>query len=592
MRGRRSRVAAAAATLMLALCALRSAPVPAADEAPAHVHPLATLADWAAGAQLFAGLGHFHRAVTTGSAPAQEYFDQGMRLMYAFNHDEAARSFAQAAQLDPSCAACYWGFALAVGPNYNFLEMDAAKAAVGWQALQLAEHNAAHASAVEQALIGALAARYAGPDPLDEARVSRVLEDYAKAMRAVAARYPDDADVQTLCAESEMSVHAWKLWTPEGHPAEGTLDAEARLEAVLKRDPDHPGANHFYVHVMEESPHPERALVAAERLRGMMPAAGHLEHMPAHIMQRVGRYEDAALANRHGIAADRAYLAGVTPPGHYAMYLGHNYAFLAYAAAMEGRKAESLAAVQGLLETDPVAQMVQMGDSAWGLTPAYTVLMRFGLWDELLALGPPDPRARGMRAGYLFGRGVALAARGRTDDARATLAELRSLDASLGEHEHFLHQMLGIAIPVVAARIAATDGKNEEAVELLRQAAALEDQVPYEEPADWFFPVRHLLGAQLLIAGNPQQAERVYREDLKRNPANGWALYGLEQSLRAEHNTGEARRAGAAFERAWRYADVRLPASAFWFAGADSTSCECQRDNSPPRALTAPAGGS
>ena len=385
----------------------------AADEPAMPVHSPATLAGWAAGAQLFGNLGSFHRAITTGSASAQQYFDQGMRLIWAFNHDEAARSFAQATQLDPACAACYWGLALAVGPNYNFLQMDALKAAVGWQALQLAESHAAHASAPEQALIAALAERYAGAAPLAADNVDHVLAAYAQAMRAVAARYPDDPDIQTLCAQSQMDLHPWRLWTADGQPAEGTLDAEARLEAVLRRDPAHPGANHFYVHVMEASPHPERALAAAERLRGMMPGAGHLEHMPAHIMERLGRYEDAALANRQGIAADRAYLASVTPPGDYSMYLGHNYAFLAYAAAMEGRKAESLAAVQGLLQTDTLPQLLQMGSSGWNLTAEYTVLVRFGLWDELLALGAPDPRARGMTAGYLFGRGVALAARGR-----------------------------------------------------------------------------------------------------------------------------------------------------------------------------------
>jgi tetratricopeptide (TPR) repeat protein len=342
------------------------------------------------------------------------------------------------------------------------------------------------------------------------------------------------------------------------------------------------------VHVMEESPHPEAALAAAERLRGMMPAAGHLEHMPAHIMERIGRYEDAALANRRGIEADHAYLASVTPPGHYAMYLGHNYAFLAYAAAMEGRKAESLAAVQGLLATDPVSDM----DSAWNLTPEYTVLVRFGLWDELLALTPPDAGARGLSAGYLYGRGVALAARGRQDEARATLAQLRSLEASLGEHDEFLRQMVSVARPILEARIAATDGRNEEAVRLLKQAVVAEDQIPYDEPADWFFPARHLLGAQLLISGHAGEAEAVYREDLRRNPANGWALYGLEQALLTEHKSAEAQRVRGEFERAWRYADVRLPASAFWFEGADTTRCECQRENSPPRALTAPAGGS
>jgi hypothetical protein len=589
---RARRVTRGSAALILLLLGLPWPWRAVADESSMPMQSPATVAGWAAGAQLFGNLGTFHRPITTGSAAAQQYFDQGMRLMWAFNHDEAARSFAQAAQLDPGCAACYWGFALAVGPNYNFLQMDAPKAAAGWQALQRAQQNAAHASAAEQALIGALAERYAGPAPLAADNIQRVLAGYAHAMRTVAARYPDDDDIQTLCAQSEMDLHPWKLWTAEGEPAEGTLDAEARLEAVLQRDPAHPGANHFYVHVMEASPHPQRALAAAERLRDMMPGAGHLQHMPAHIMERLGRYEDAALANRQGIAADRAYLASVMPPGDYAMYLGHNYAFLAYAAAMEGRKAESLAAVQGLLQTDTVSQLLRMGSSGWNLTVEYTVLMRFGLWDELLALGAPDARARGMSVGYLFARGVALAARGRTDDARATLAALRALSGSVAEHDQFLQQVLAIAVPILEARIDATEGKSDAAVELLRQAVTREDALAYGEPADWFFPVRHLLGAQLLIANHPAEAARVYREDLRRNPANGWALYGLAQSLSAQRKTAAARQAQLAFQRAWRYADVSLPASAFWFEGADTTSCECQRDNSAPRPVTPLAGGS
>jgi tetratricopeptide (TPR) repeat protein len=583
---------AARAAALLAMLLLMALPPGRAADAPQPPATRATLADWAAGAQLFDGLGRYHRAITTTAPAAQQYFDQGMRLMWAFNHDEAARSFAQAAQLDPACAACYWGFALAVGPNYNLPAMDRGNAALGWQALQLATRRDAQATPVEQDLITALATRYAGSEPLNSDNVSGVLGAYAEAMRALAARYPDDLDVQTLCAESEMSVHAWKLWTPQGEPAAGTLDAQRRLEAVLRRDPEHPGANHFYVHLMEASPHPQLALAAAERLRGMMPAAGHLEHMPAHIMQRVGRYEEAAQANRRGIAADRAYLASVDPPGHYSRYLGHNYAFLVYAAAMEGRKAESLAAAQGLLASEPVAQMMDMGGSGWMLTPAYTVLVRFGLWDEMLAVGAPDARAPGLTAGYLFGRGVALAARGRSADAGAVLAELRTLDGSLTAQDAFLHQLLGVAIPIVAARLATTAGRNEAAVTLLQQAVAAEDALPYDEPADWLFPVRHLLGAQLLIANRPAEAEAVYREDLRRNPANGWALYGLAQALDAQRKSAQARRVRAQFERAWRFADVRLPASAFWFEGADDTSCECQRDNSPPRSLTPPAGGS
>jgi tetratricopeptide (TPR) repeat protein len=592
-----------AALAMAALAAvLTSAGAACAEPAAAvhHARPLpATVAQWAEGAQLFTSLGDFHRPVTTTSALAQQYFDQGMRLLWAFNHDEATRSFARAAELDPACAACYWGVALAVGPNYNLPEMTEPRARVAREALRSAQQNAAHASPVEQGLIDALAARYPSAQPLGPANLDPVLIAYARAMRDLAGRFPDDLDLQTLCAEGEMNVHAWKLWTADGQPVAGTPDIEALLESVLRRDPGHPGANHYYIHVMEASPHPEKALAAAQRLTGMMPAAGHLEHMPAHIMQRVGRYEEAAAANRSGVAADQKYFAIATPPDYYAMYFAHNYAFLAFSAAMEGRKAETLAAVQSVATTVPLDMALAMGDSGWALTQQYAALVRFGLWDEAIALAAPAPGAPGLTAGYLYGRGVALAARGRIGEAQAMLAQLRELgaatppDAQAGFNT--LHDILEVEEPVVAARIAATGLDNDTAVALLGQAVAAQDRLAYNEPADWFFPVRHLLGAQLLIAGRAAQAEAVYREDLRRNPANGWALYGLAAALRTQGRAQAAARALDAFKAAWRYADVRPPGSAFWFAGADTTSCECQRPGGifgPAAPVRTPAGGS
>jgi tetratricopeptide (TPR) repeat protein len=303
--------------------------------------------------------------------------------------------------------------------------------------------------------------------------------------------------------------------------------------------------------------------------------------MPAHIMQRVGRYEEAAEANRRGVIADRAYLASTTPPDYYVgMYLAHNSAFLAYSAAMEGRKAETLVAVQDLAATLPVPMLVMMKDSGWSVAAQYAALVRFGLWDELIALEPPDPSLPGATAAYLYGRGVGLAARGQLEPARQSLAGLqqlaKTLDPSLQGGFNSLTDLIAVAGPILAARIAATERHDAEAIALLGQAVAAEDHLAYNEPADWFFPARHLLGAQLLIAGRPADAEKVYHEDLKRNPDNGWALYGLSVALRAQGRGAEAARVDKQQARAWQHADVRLPASAFWYAGVDSASCECQ----------------
>jgi tetratricopeptide (TPR) repeat protein len=338
--------------------------------------PPATVAQWAVGAQLFDGLGSFHRKASTGSDLAQAYFDQGMRFLWAFNHDEATRSFAKAAEIDPQCAICYWGVALAVGPNYNLPKMAAQRARVAWEALQLAQARAGHATPVEQALIYALASRYQGAQVLDPSNEGPVLVAYAHAMQAVARRFPDDNDVQVLTAEAMMNTHAWELWTLDGAPAPGTEDVVARLEAVLAKDKLHPGANHYYIHALEASPHPEKAVPEAERLRGMMPAAGHMEHMPAHIFQRVGRYADAAEANRRGAAADLAYFARTRPPDYYAGYTAHNYLFLAFSTVMQGRRAATLDAARKARALVPDAELLETPGSDWRMTELYAAMVR------------------------------------------------------------------------------------------------------------------------------------------------------------------------------------------------------------------------
>jgi tetratricopeptide (TPR) repeat protein len=528
----------------------------------------ASIDDWAKGAQRFEGLGESHRKIATKSREAQQYFDQGMRFLWAFNHDESTRSFARAAQLDPDCAACYWGVALTVGPNYNLPVMALPRAQVAFDALTKAQKAAAHASPVDRALIDALAKRYPNAQPLDASNSAPILTAYAQAMKTVATQFPSDLDVQTLYAESMMNLNAWRLWTPEGKAAPGTEEIVATLESVLKRDPRHPGANHYYVHTLEASLHPDKAVAAAERLGGMMPAAGHLEHMPAHIMQRVGRYEEAAEANRKGAAADKSYFAKTQPPDYYAMYTGHNYQFLAYSAAMEGRKAETLEAVRNSRETIPDEMLLAMPGSDWPLAEEYAATVRFGLWDDMIAKPAPNPKLPALTGGYLYGKGMALASKGRLDEAKATLAQLQGLAASLPADTpagfNRAKDVLAVATAIVQARIASTGHQPDAAISLLREAAAKEDGLAYNEPKDWFFPVRQLLGAELMAAGRAPEAEAVYRKDLEQNPGNGWSLFGLQAALRAQNKADAADKIDREFRAAWKNADVRLTSSAIF----------------------------
>jgi tetratricopeptide (TPR) repeat protein len=539
------------------LCA---APPQAASSVPK------TAEEWAELAQLFGRLGDFHRAVSTNWPEALAFFDQGMRLLWAFNHDEATRSFAKAASLDPQCAMCWWGVSLTVGPNYNLPMMAAPRAAVAWEALQQAQMHAGQAAPVERALIDALAKRYPNAQPLDPSTEGPVLTAYADAMKAVAERFPDDSDIQVMTAEALMNLNAWKLWTLDGKPAPGTEEIVAILEGVLAKDPHHPGANHYYIHAVEASPEPGKGIAAAERLAGMMPAAGHLEHMPAHIMQRVGRYEAAAEANRKGIAADLAYYARTKPLDYYVMYTAHNYQFLAFSAAMEGRQAETIEAARqsrALISDEMLLAMPGSGVD-WYVGELYAAMVRFGMWDDILAEPAPNPKLTGLTGAYLYAQAVALAAKSRVDDAKATLAELEKTSAAEDAAGlNRIRDVLAVAVLDARARIALAENRVEEALGLLREAVAKEDVLAYSEPADWFFPTRHLLGAVLVKAGRAADAEPVYRDDLRRNPNNGWALFGLAQSLKMLGRGVDATALQQQFDIAWKNADVTLVTSAF-----------------------------
>jgi tetratricopeptide (TPR) repeat protein len=527
-----------------------------------------TLEDWARGAQLFADMGGFHREVSTSSAEARRYFDQGMRFLWAFNHDEATRSFAKAAQLDPHCASCYWGIALTLGPNYNMPMMAQARAALAWNALTMAQRHAPRGTPVEQALIAALTHRYTGPQPLDPSNVAPLMASYASQMREVARRFPADLDVQTLFAESLMNISPWKLWSADGSPSAVTDEIVTTLEAVMDKDQTHPGANHYYIHAVEASPHPERALPSAERIGTMMPAAGHLDHMPAHIMQRVGRYEDAAEANRKGAAADAAYYSRTSAIDYYpVVYSAHNYQFLAFSAAMEGRSAETIEAMRAARTMISDRMLLHMPGADWSMAYLYEGMVRFGMWDAILREPPPHAQFKGLFIGYLGARATALAANGRLSEAKSAVVALDSAIASTPADAvagmNAAPPIFRIASLRARARVAIAERNRSAAIALLRQAVSEEDGLTYNEPADQFFPTRHLLGAALLSAGMANDAETVYREDLRRNPRNGWALRGLANALEAQGKTQAGKAMLQQFERAWKYSDTAIHGSAF-----------------------------
>lgn len=538
-----------------------------AQDSHAPPGPPESLSGWAKGARLYNGLGTFHRKITTRSPLAQRYFDQGMRFVWAFNHDEATRSFAKAAEIDPSCGSCFWGVALTLGPNYNMPMMNSARARVGWEAVQKARADAPHARPIERALIDAVAKRYSGAAQVDPSNSSPLLSAYASAMRAVAARYRNDLDVQTMYAEALMNKAPWRLWNGDGTPAAGTTEIVNILRGVLTRDPRHPGANHYYIHAIEASQHPEAALPSAVALRGMMPAAGHLDHMPAHIMQRVGRYDEAAEANRKGAAADLAYLKATAPPDYYPMYLIHNFQFLANSAGMEGRRAETINALRTARQNMPDAMLLAMPGFDWSAGFLYDGLVKFGMWDEMLSEPAPNPKLPGATISYLQARATALAAKGRVADSEATLAQSRKLidavpaDATQGNNN--ARQLYEIGQLKARARLVSAQGHHDKAIRDLTEAAAAEDKLLYNEPSDMLYPVRPLLGAELLAANKGAEAEAVFRDDLKRHPHNGWSLRGLSRALATQKRNAEAATADREFHKSWSNADVQLASSMF-----------------------------
>ncbi|WP_349569304.1 tetratricopeptide repeat protein [Azotobacter salinestris] len=513
---------------------------------------------------LYDNLGNHHYGITTGVPLAQRYFDQGLRLYYAFNHQEATRAFEQAARLDPQCAMCYWGIALAQGPNIN-APMDASAGADAHAAIQKALER--KASPKEQALIRALATRYASPPPDERAALD---EAYARAMREVVRQYPEDQEAATLFAESLMDLSPWQYWTQDGQPRPNTPELIAQLERVIAANPDHPGACHFFIHAVEAA-QPERAVPCAERLAGLMPGAGHLVHMPGHIYIRVGRYEDAIKANEHAVHADETYIRDQNPAfGIYvAGYYPHNYDFLAFAASMIGRSGQALGATQKMAELVPQPMLREPGMTflQHHQTRQLQMLVRFGRWDEILQAEAPPQDLPHASALWHYARGRALAARGDVPGAEAELAQLRATAQdprmdSLRLEFNTSGAILKIATEVLAGHIAARKADFPGAIDHLRAAVRLEDGLVYGEPPEWTVPVRQDLGSVLLAAGRNEEAEQAYREDLKRFPENGWSLHGLAQTLRTQNRSQEADAVMERFRKVWAGADMQLAAAA------------------------------
>ena len=519
---------------------------------------------------LYEGLGSYSRKVTTNAAEAQRYFDQGLGFLQGFNHRAAIRAFQQAAELDPECAMAHWGVALACGPHINSIAVPPPVAELAWKELELAQKNAANASAVERALIDALAKRYANPQPEDRSGLDRT---YADAMREVWKKYPKDPDVGALFAEAMMNLRPWDQWTPKGQPNPGTDEILATLEVVFKLSPKHPFANHLYIHAVEASPNPERAIAAADRLRNLQPGLGHNIHMPSHIDIRTGRWQEAVDTNINAVAADQRYRNVFGPAkGFLNVYVAHDRHMLAYAAMMTGQRDLAMKHIRAMVAEFPAEFLQEDGLLAEGFVAMpLEVMVRFGLWDEVLA--EPDRYAENMpftRAFHYAARAIAYAAKGEPDNARKAqsvfLERAKAVPKEAGVGNNTCEAIIAVVGPMVEGEILVAEGKIDSGIEQLRAAIKNEDALKYDEPPGWLIPVRHSLGAVLMKQRRLAEAEQVYREDLARLPENGWSLFGLAESLRKQKkNADEVAQTQAKFEKIWGKADLII-----------NSSCLCQ----------------
>jgi tetratricopeptide (TPR) repeat protein len=505
---------------------------------------------------MMTGLGDLHHPVSTKNTTAQGFFDQGLRLIYAFNHDEAARSFHKAAELDPKLAMAYWGIAEAVGPNYNDpASEDRFKQA--HEAIQKAVDLSGNASEAERGYISAMAKRF--PADLKAADHRRAAEEYRDAMREVVKDHPDDLDATTLFAESGMVLHPWGLWHKDGTPEAGTEEIVATLESVIKRDPNHLGALHYYIHAVEASNSPERALAGANRLAALAPSAGHIVHMPAHVYIRTGDYAAAVKTNEAAAAVDRAYIQKSGVQGIYPMmYYSHNLHFITMCSAMTGDYAESRKAADMLAaHVGPGVKEMPMLEGF--MTIPMAVNVRFHKWDAILAMKPPAAEMQATTGFWHFAHGMALAGKGRVEEAEAEYKVVAAAEKATSPDAIFVmpvnnktKDILKIAENVLGAQVALAKKDNVAAVSMLREAVAVQDTLKYDEPQDWFYPVRESLGGVLLMSGDAKGAEQVFREDLAKNLRNPRSLFGLQQALQAQDRKSDAWFVEQEFHKAWK----------------------------------------
>jgi tetratricopeptide (TPR) repeat protein len=509
--------------------------------------------------------GGFHRAVSTESEQAQVWFDRGLALCHAFNHEEAVRCFERALQEDPAMAMALWGIAYAWGPNINNLEVEPHQIAQAAYCLRLAELHSKEATPLEQDLIAALALRYAAPVPEDRQPLN---EAYADAMRKVHEQHPDDALAAALFAESLMNLRPWNHWTQDGKPAEETPEIVAVLEDGLERFPGDPALSHFYIHVMEASPTPEKALPAANALREAMPDAGHLVHMPAHIDVLLGNYDAANEANQKAIAADAKFLKREGAYNFYTLYRIHNYHFLVYGAMFDGQSELALSTAREIPKQVPEDFLKELSDflDAFMPTPLH-VLVRFGRWDEILAEPEPAEYLPMSRSIWHYARALAYATTGRVKEAEAEQAAFQKVRATVPETSILFNNtsrdILGVANKMMAGEVAYRKGEFGLAFEQLREAVRLDDGLNYDEPWGWMQPARHALGALLLEQGHVVEAESIYRNDLRRHPNNVWALHGLAESLERQGKSTDALKCRSQFEAASVRADVKVDRSCY-----------------------------